>query len=177
MLRLRLPSPIGDLTAFVHGDALVALELPATYRPVDHILGRRFGDVPVEDVDEALDLRARFAAYLRGDLVALDAIPVDTGGTPFQRSVWAALRRIPAGHTWSYTEVARAVGAPGAVRAVGAANGANPVAIVVPCHRVVRSDGTLGGYGGGLDRKRWLLAHEKAVLPAGAFLQRALFGS
>jgi len=99
---------------------------------------------------------------------------VDPGGTPFQRAVWAALRRIPPGTTCSYTDLARAVGAPTAVRAVGTANGANPVAVVIPCHRVVRSDGSLGGYGGGLDRKRWLLEHEKAALPAGALLQRVL---
>ena len=90
-------------------------------------------------------------------------LPLDLRGTSFQQAVWAELRRIPAGETRSYAELAAAVGQPGAVRAVGSANGANPVAVLVPCHRVIRSDGTLGGYAGGLDRKRELLAVEGAV--------------
>jgi methylated-DNA-[protein]-cysteine S-methyltransferase len=80
--------------------------------------------------------------------------------------VWKTLQRIPAGQTWSYAELARAVGRPDAVRAVGAANGANPIPIVIPCHRVIGADGRLVGYGGGLERKRWLLAHEGVKLPA-----------
>lgn len=104
--------------------------------------------------------------YVAGDLEALDALDVDTGGTDFQRRVWAALRTIPAGTTWSYSDLAEAAGTSTATRAVGGANGANPVSLVVPCHRVIRADGSIGGYGGGLDRKAWLLAHEGArVLP------------
>ena len=102
-------------------------------------------------------------AYFGGELAAIDALPVETGGTEFQRAVWAALRTIRCGETCSYGELARRIGRPAAVRAVGLANGANPIAIVVPCHRVIGSDGTLTGYGGGLDRKRWLLAHERAI--------------
>lgn len=101
--------------------------------------------------------------YLAGDVAALDDVEVDAAGTPFQQRVWAVLRTIPAGTTWSYRDLAAAVGAPGAVRAVGTANGANPVWLAVPCHRVVRSDGTLGGYGGGIERKAWLLALEGAT--------------
>jgi len=101
--------------------------------------------------------------YLAGDVAALDGIEVEAVGTPFQQRVWEALRTIPAGTTWSYRDLAAAVGAPGAVRAVGTANGANPVWLAVPCHRVVRSDGSLGGYGGGVDRKAWLLALEGAT--------------
>jgi methylated-DNA-[protein]-cysteine S-methyltransferase len=175
IFRVRLPSPIGELSAFVRGDTLVALEFPegdAAARP-DFV--RRFGGEPVYETDDALAIRARFGAYLAGDLRAIDSFEVDPGGTPFQRAVWAALRRIPPGTTCSYTDLARVVGTPTAVRAVGAANGANPVAVIIPCHRVVRSDGSLGGYGGGLERKRWLLEHEKAALPAGALLQRVLF--
>ena len=89
-----------------------------------------------------------------------------TAGTPFQQAVWRALRRIPTGETLSYAELARRIGRPGAVRAVGRANGANPASIVVPCHRVIGSDGTLTGYGGGIERKRWLLAHERAEASA-----------
>jgi len=103
---------------------------------------------------------ARLRRYFAGELRALDDVAVATGGTPFQHRVWQALRAIPAGTTVSYAELARRVGQPTAYRAVGLANGANPVGVVVPCHRVVGSDATLTGYGGGLERKRWLLAHE-----------------
>jgi methylated-DNA-[protein]-cysteine S-methyltransferase len=106
---------------------------------------------------------ARLDRYFAGELTALDAIGVDPGGTPFQNRVWLKLREIPVGRTWSYADLARAVGRPRAVRAVGAANGANPIALVLPCHRVIGSDGSLTGYGGGLARKRWLLAHEGAL--------------
>jgi len=97
--------------------------------------------------------------YFRGDLNALRRLPVAVPGTPFQQAVWAQLRTIPAGTTQTYGDVARALGKPTATRAVGAANGANPLPLVVPCHRVVGTDG-LVGYGPGLDHKRWLLAHE-----------------
>jgi methylated-DNA-[protein]-cysteine S-methyltransferase len=107
-------------------------------------------------------------------MAALDAIEVDTGGTPFQQRVWQELRRIPAGSTRSYSEVARAIGRPSAVRAVAAANGANPVSIVIPCHRVIGADGSLTGYGGGLHRKRWLLAHERRASPSKEGEQRGL---
>lgn len=107
-------------------------------------------------------LTAALAAYFEGDLRIIDGLPVATAGTPFQRSVWAALRGIPCGTTVSYGEIARRIGRPSAVRAVGLANGANPIGIVVPCHRVVGASGALTGYGGGMERKRWLLAHEGA---------------
>lgn len=99
-------------------------------------------------------------AYFGGELAAIDALPVAFGGTEFQRSVWRALREVPCGQTWSYGALARRIGRPRAVRAVGLANGSNPVGLVVPCHRVIGADGTLTGYGGGLPRKRWLLEHE-----------------
>jgi methylated-DNA-[protein]-cysteine S-methyltransferase len=105
-------------------------------------------------------VRRPLDAYFAGELDAIDGIPVETGGTPFQRDVWEALRRIPAGQTRSYGALAAAIGRPSAVRAVGLANGANPVGLVVPCHRVIGADGSLTGYGGGLERKRWFLAHE-----------------
>ena len=108
-------------------------------------------------------IAAALRAYFDGELAAIDALPAEPGGTEFQRAVWAALRGIRCGETCSYGELARRIGRPAAVRAVGLANGANPIAIVVPCHRVIGSDGTLTGYGGGLDRKRWLLAHERAI--------------
>ena len=107
-------------------------------------------------VREAID------GYFSGELGAVDGLAVHTGGTPFQRRVWLALREIPAGTTASYGQLARALGHPKASRAVGRANGSNPIGIVLPCHRVIGADGTLTGYGGGLERKRWLLAHERA---------------
>ena len=105
-------------------------------------------------------LTAALMCYFDGDLAAIDRLLVARLGTPFQRLVWTALRRIPCGRTRSYAEHARRIGRPSAVRAVGNANGANPVSIVVPCHRLVGQDGSLTGYGGGMERKRWLLAHE-----------------
>ena len=112
------------------------------------------------------DAARQLGEYFDGRRTSFD-LPLAMRGTPFQLQVWAALEHIPFGETISYGELARRVGAPGAARAVGLANGRNPVPIVVPCHRVIGADGTLTGYGGGLDRKRWLLAHEsgRAELP------------
>lgn len=115
-------------------------------------------------------------AYFEGELNAIDSVEVATGGTPFQQKVWAALRTIPHGITLSYLGLATHIGQPTAVRAVGLANGANPVSIVVPCHRVIGSNATLTGYGGGLHRKRWLLAHEKALAETPHDLQERLPG-
>ena len=103
------------------------------------------------------------AAYFEGELAAIDALVVADIGTPFQRQVWRGLRKIPCGKTLSYAELAGRISHPTAVRAVGLANGANPIGVVVPCHRVIGANGTLTGYGGGLHRKRWLLAHERAL--------------
>jgi O-6-methylguanine DNA methyltransferase len=100
------------------------------------------------------------AAYFAGEVDALDAIAVAPQGTDFKQSVWKLLREVPAGTTVSYGELAARVGAPGAARAVGTANATNPVCLIIPCHRVIRTGGALGGYGFGLERKRWLLAHE-----------------
>ncbi len=108
-----------------------------------------------EDVAAALD------DYFGGTVDAIDAIRVAADGTTFQHRVWDALRQIPVGETVSYVDIARELGIPGASRAVGAANASNPIALIVPCHRVVRADGSLGGYGGGLERKQWLLTHER----------------
>lgn len=109
---------------------------------------------------------AALAAYFEGELTAIDGLQVAFAtGTDFQLSVWRTLREVPCGQTWSYGQLAHKIGRPTAVRAVGLANGANPVALVVPCHRVIGSDGSLTGYGGGLDRKRWLLAHERRASP------------
>lgn len=144
------------------GDCVVACGFADRWETLTEKVASRF---PGHEWTPGESAPARaLAAYLDGDLTALDALAVDTGGTPFQRRVWEALRTIPAGQTWSYADLAVTVSTRTATRAVGGANGANPISLVVPCHRVVRSDGTLGGYGGGLDRKAWLLAHEGARL-------------
>ena len=106
-------------------------------------------------------ISSKIRDYFAGDVGVIDRLPVHTEGTEFQRAVWQALREIPCGETRSYAEIARRIGRPSAVRAVGLANGSNPVAVIVPCHRVIGSDGSLTGYGGGIERKRWLLAHER----------------
>jgi methylated-DNA-[protein]-cysteine S-methyltransferase len=111
-------------------------------------------------------IRRALQRYFAGKLQAIDEIPVQTGGTPFQSNVWRALRRIPAGTTLSYGRLASRLRCPLAVRAVGFANGSNPISIVVPCHRLIGGDGSLTGYGGGLERKRWLLAHEGVEVSA-----------
>ena len=118
------------------------------------------------DDDLIRSAQAQFGAYFRGELTAFD-LPLAPEGTPFQLKVWQALRDIPYGETISYGELARRVGKPTASRAVGAANGHNPIGIVVPCHRVIGADGSLTGYGGGLDRKRTLLALEAETLARG----------
>jgi methylated-DNA-[protein]-cysteine S-methyltransferase len=136
---------------FADRDSRLAVSLKRLY-PVHHS-GIRSGKIPPP-------LRRAVEAYFEGDLDALDRIGLDLPGTPFQRAVWMRLRQIPAGSTMSYMALATRIGRPSAVRAVGQANGGNPIPVVVPCHRLVGSGGSLIGYGGGLDRKRWLLAHE-----------------
>lgn len=121
------------------------------------------GGYTLADAPTRSAARLSIEAYFEGELGAVDALRTQTRGTPLQRAVWSALRHIPAGTTTSYGQLARVVGNPTAVRAVGAANGANPIPIVVPCHRVIGADGSLTGFGGGLERKRWLLAHERAL--------------
>lgn len=157
----RLRSPVGELTLVSHGPRLAALAFEGQAAQTWHALRGRWGEVELVDARRPPAAAIRLAAYFAGDLTALDAIEVEARGTPFQEEVWAALRRIPPGATVTYGELAARLGRPGASRAVGRANGQNPVAIVVPCHRVVGAHGALAGYGGGLERKRWLLAHEQ----------------
>ncbi|HEY4014107.1 MAG TPA: methylated-DNA--[protein]-cysteine S-methyltransferase [Polyangiaceae bacterium] len=125
-----------------------------------HLEGRAGSDVAPRRASNPAGLTAAFRAYFAGDLRALDGVVAFAEGTEFQCAVWRALREIPCGETRSYMQIARRIGQPAAVRAVGLANGANPINIVVPCHRVIGADGSLTGYGGGIRRKRWLLAHE-----------------
>jgi methylated-DNA-[protein]-cysteine S-methyltransferase len=134
---------------------------------------RAFGGRTLRKARVADAIRERFDAYFNGDLGAIKRITIKTGGTDFQRRVWSALRDIDAGTTETYGALAQRIGLPAAIRAVGAANGANPLSIIVPCHRLIGADGSLTGYGGGIDRKRWLLTHEGAAFKGSAARQSA----
>jgi len=159
-----IPTPAGD--ALVMWDAAGALRVFdwAGYEArMQRLLARHYGPVTPKPGRAPEHLREALTAYFSGDLASIDTIEVATGGTTFQRTVWAALRDIPAGRTESYGQLAARIGLPKAVRAVGLANGANPVGLIVPCHRVIGANGSLTGYGGGIERKRWLLNHEGAA--------------
>lgn len=162
----RMPTPIGQMLVVTDGQGLLRaidwldheddmkLSMRRQYR-ADGIVLRE--TPPTSPASEAMQ------AYFDGDLGAIDRLEIKVGGTDFQRRVWAALREIPCGRTLSYMDLATRLGNPLAVRAVGLANGANPISIVVPCHRVIGSNRALTGYGGGLYRKRWLLEHEQVL--------------
>ena len=155
-------SPLGGITLALRHGRLCAMAFTDRWASAERALARRFGAVP-RVVSNAAPLVRRLDAYFAGDLQALDDVAIDPGGTPFQHAVWTALRAIAPGRTVTYGELARAIGAPTSARAVGAANGANPIWLVIPCHRAIGSDGRLVGYAGGLERKRWLLEHEGAL--------------
>lgn len=159
----KIDAPIGAFLIATDDEGnLRAVDFWADEAALRRLLRRQYGDIRVELGQSPAPIRQAFADYFAGDIRALERIPVETVGTAFQRKVWAALRRIPAGETRSYGQLAAEIGEPKAMRAVGLANGQNPVAIVVPCHRVIGADGSLTGFGGGLPRKRWLLKHEGA---------------
>ena len=151
-----VPAPIGRLIVASNGAAIEGVWM-ANADPKDAAWADHCGHDAV-----LTQARAELLAYFDGRLRDFE-IPLAPNGTEFQRRVWAALTKIPHGTTISYAELARRVGSSAAVRAVGAANGRNPIPIIVPCHRVIGSDGSLTGFGGGLDRKRWLLEHERAL--------------
>ncbi|MGH6959080.1 MAG: methylated-DNA--[protein]-cysteine S-methyltransferase [Dongiaceae bacterium] len=157
----RIATPIGELVIVADETSrLRAVEWTESDARMRQALRRHYGDFTLTTAANPSGLTAALRDYFAGDLAAVDGLPVAARGTDFQRAVWQALRQIPCGETISYGTLAQRVGRPTAVRAVGLANGANPVSIVVPCHRVIGSDGSLTGYGGGMERKRWLLAHE-----------------
>jgi methylated-DNA-[protein]-cysteine S-methyltransferase len=160
------PSPIGPLTLAAGPQGLCRIDFGDDPGAAREALLRRFAFGAPEWVESQDPGGAATALerYFAGELRALDALAIDPGGSAFQRSVWLALRLIRPGTTWSYSELARHVGRPQAVRAVGAANGSNPLPLVLPCHRVIGADGRLVGYGGGLEMKAWLLRHEGALL-------------
>lgn len=161
----RLDSPTGELLLVCDADGRLRALDWSDYEPRLKKLLQRFSGsgIVLEEADPPPACRDALAAYFDGRLDALDTLSVATQGSEFQQRIWQLLRTIPAGETRSYGALAQAIHKPGAARAVGLANGSNPVAIVVPCHRVIGADGSLTGYGGGVDRKRWLLEHERAT--------------
>ena len=157
----RLPSPIGVMRAISdEAGRLRWLDFEDQAERMGTLLRRQYGAMQARDGTAPAPVRDSMERYFAGDLAALGDIPWATAGTDFQRTVWRALVEIPAGTTTTYAALAARIGRPAAVRATGFANGSNPVGIVVPCHRVIGSNGSLTGYGGGLERKRWLLRHE-----------------
>lgn len=158
----RIDTPVGQALLVVDPDGAVRALDFHDYEPrLLRLLRLHYGVFDLTPGAAPQPVRSAVAAYFAGDPTALDALQVQTGGTDFQRSVWAALRAIPPGQTRTYGQLATAIGRPSAVRAVGLANGSNPVAVIVPCHRVIGANGTLTGYAGGLERKQWLLEHEQ----------------
>lgn len=165
LTRSWLETPVATLQVVVDENAVVRVldfdnDSPRTRR----LMKIHYGDIPVVEGETPKAIGAAFDRYFAGELGALADIPWRVAGTDFQRQVWTALTEIPAGETRTYSQQAARIGRPTAVRAVGLANGANPIGIVIPCHRVIGSDRSLTGYGGGIERKRWLLAHEGATL-------------
>jgi len=179
LLTDEIPSELGKIVIVAHEERLVSLDYHDYDERMLALLATRFGgSIALRPSPNPFGLTDRLRAYLAGDLAAIEPIPVETGGTPFQRQVWAALRRIPTGTTISYADLAREVGRPTAMRAVGMINGRNPVAIVVPCHRVIGKDSSLTGYAGGLHRKQWLLRHEGvAIVGNGTAVERRRTGA
>jgi methylated-DNA-[protein]-cysteine S-methyltransferase len=163
----RLKTPIGIALLVSDADgALRALDWEEYEPRMRELLRLHYGAVHLEDARAPVEVRSALSGYFKGDLDRLNTIKWRVAGTPFQRKVWAALPAIPAGVTMSYGALAAQLDVPKAVRAVGHANGSNPISVVVPCHRLIGADGSLTGYGGGLKRKQWLLEHEGVVLKA-----------
>jgi methylated-DNA-[protein]-cysteine S-methyltransferase len=161
----RLDTPIGTALLVTDADDLLcALDWEDYERRMRDLLRLQHGAFDLKTRSAPRNMRSALSAYFNGELDALGAVKWRLGGTPFQRKVWTALAKIPAGTTRSYGAMAASLGAPRAMRAVGHANGANPLSVVIPCHRLIGSDGALVKYGGGLHRKRWLLEHEGVVL-------------
>ncbi|MCF8482994.1 MAG: methylated-DNA--[protein]-cysteine S-methyltransferase [Rhodospirillum sp.] len=165
LFRDRIESPLGEILVFSDGTALRAVEFADYEHRGTALLTKAVGPHRVGPAKDPGGASSALKAYFDGDLNALDAVAVEPGGTPFQRMVWLGLRTIPAGETLSYGTFAARLGVAKAVRAVGRTNGLNPIAIILPCHRVIGANGTLTGYAGGLERKAWLLKHEGWTSP------------
>lgn len=157
-------APFDAVLYAIDGDTLCAVDFAGYEARMDRLLKRRYGSYRYIERKNPHGFGDHIAAYLAGDLTAIDSLPVSLGGTAFQQQAWLALRDIPAGKTTSYAAQAARIGRPRATRAIGAANGQNPIPIVLPCHRVIGSSGALTGFGGGIDTKAWLLRHEGVQL-------------
>jgi methylated-DNA-[protein]-cysteine S-methyltransferase len=156
-----LTTPIGTMLLVTDEDGLLrALDFDDYEPRMRELLRLQYGAVTIESGRAPKAMRAALSAYFEGDLATLKTIEWRVAGTPFQRKVWTVLPTIPAGQTMSYGALAAKLGAPNAMRAVGHANGSNPISVVIPCHRLIGADGSLVKYGGGLHRKAWLLRHE-----------------
>ena len=167
-----LETPIGQVRLVVRDEQLVLLDFADNEARIHKLLEKRFSSHTLEPA--ALpEFSSAVEAYFAGELSLIHTLPVDSGGTAFQQGVWSALTQIPIGATWSYLELARFIGNPAAVRAVGMTNGLNPISLALPCHRVIGANGSLIGYAGGLQRKKWLLEHELKFTGSN---QAALFG-
>lgn len=163
----RLNTPIGVALLVTDDDGLLrALDWEDHEARMRLLLRLHHGAIELNDAKAPAAIKAALSAYFEGDIDRLGEIRWRVNGTPFQRKVWAALPDIPAGSTLSYGALAARLGAPRAMRAVGHANGSNPISVVVPCHRLIGADGSLVKYGGGIARKRWLLQHEGAAAGA-----------
>ena len=164
--RITAPSgaPFAAILIAVQRDQLVALDFVEYEARMRKLLSRRYAAWQFAEKSNPCGFAGHLRAYLHGEIEAINTIPVALGGSEFQRAAWQALRTIPAGTTATYAEQAQRIGRPKASRAVGAANGQNPVAIVLPCHRVVGANGSLTGYAGGMHTKQWLLRHEGALM-------------
>ena len=163
----RLATPIGVALLVTDSDGVLrALDWEEHAPRMRELLRLQYGPVALKDARAPSDLKAALSGYFKGDIDRLETIRWRVEGTPFQRKVWTALPKIPAGTTMSYGALAAKLNAPKAMRAVGHANGSNPISVVVPCHRLIGANGTLVKYGGGLERKRWLLEHEGVTLHA-----------
>jgi methylated-DNA-[protein]-cysteine S-methyltransferase len=157
----RLPTPIGSALLVIDDDgALRAFDWEDNELRIRDLLRRQYGAVVLQERPAPAALSQGLTAYFKGDLDRLADVAWRIAGTPFQQRVWAALAKIPVGQTMSYAAMAAQLDMPRAMRAVGHANGANPISVVLPCHRLIGTDGRLVKYGGGLERKRWLLRHE-----------------
>lgn len=158
-------SPVGRVYVVSDGKHVRAVDFEGYESRLQRLLVRHYGQYSVRIESQPSDVVARLKDYFAGDLHALDKVPTATNGTDFQQRVWAALRTIPVGTTATYASIADRIGSPNACRAVGLANGSNPIGIIVPCHRVIGTNKSLTGYGGGIERKQWLLEHEGVLLP------------
>ena len=157
-------SPIGTMDVILDGETLVYLDFSGNSERVGRLLTGRFGKFEMRQAEGSTPVHEALDAYFVHGGDPFGDLGLDAGGTPFQRSVWQALRRIPPGSTWDYTSLAKNAGCPRAVRAAASGNARNPIAIIIPCHRVIGRDGTLRGYAGGVERKRWLIEHERRCL-------------